>query len=282
MEELILDSHGKINLGLDVLYKRTDGYHEINTIMQEIDLKDRVILKNMEEGIKIESTDPDLPIDESNLAYKAWEKIREKTGVKRGIHIKMEKNIPIAAGLAGGSSNGATVLKGLNRLWDLKLSEKELMDIGVEIGADIPFCILGGTARAEGIGEKLTSIKNFSGKMLLLANPGIPVSTPYVYGNLNLEGKERIDIDSLVEYIEENDLPGLASSMENIMEEVVIREHPLVGEIKDQMMDHGALGALMTGSGPTVFGFFDDEEKLKACKKELEKTIEKVFLARTI
>lgn len=170
MEEIVLESFAKINLALDVLYKRDDGYHEINTLMQQIDLKDNIILRNREKGIEIQCNDKDVPLDNTNLVYKAWEKIIEKTGINKGIHIIIDKNIPLASGLAGGSSNGTAVLKGLNQLWELNLSEKELMDIGLEIGADIPFCIIGGTAWGKGVGEKLTRLKSFSNKMFLLAN----------------------------------------------------------------------------------------------------------------
>ncbi|MCF6462341.1 4-(cytidine 5'-diphospho)-2-C-methyl-D-erythritol kinase [Clostridium sp. Cult1] len=283
MKEIVLESFGKINLALDVLYKRNDGYHEINTLMQQIDLKDRVIIKNKEKGLEIQCNDKDVPLDNTNLVYKAWERIIEKTGVNKGAHIIIEKKIPVAAGLAGGSSNGAAVLKGLNILWNLNLSEKELMKIGLEIGADIPFCILGGTAWAKGIGEKLTKLKKFSNKMILLANMGIPISTASVYNKLNLNSiNSKVDVEKLINYIEEEDLIGLGQNMTNVMEQVVIKEYPIVEEIKKDMVRYGALGSLMSGSGPTVFGLFDDEEKLLSCKEKLEKKIDKVYVARTI
>lgn len=283
MGELALESYGKINLSLDVLYKRDDGYHELNTIMQQVDLMDKIILKDRENGIKIECNKEEVPLNQSNLVYRAWEKLSEKTGMDRGIHIIIDKKIPVAGGLAGGSSNAATVLKGLNQLWNLNLSYKELKKIGVKIGADIPFCIKGGTAHAKGIGEKLIKLNGFSNKMVLLANIGVPISTASVYGNLELGNKEsRIDIDKMVKYIEDDDLPNVAKNMSNIMEEVVIKKHPIIGEIKKDMVKYGALGSIMSGSGPTVFGLFDDEEKLYRCKKELEKKVEKVYIARTI
>lgn len=283
MAEITLDSYGKINLSLDVLHKRDDGYHELNTLMQQIDLKDTIILRDRQKGIKIESNQKEVPLDSTNLVYKAWEQILEKTGMDRGIHIIINKNIPVASGLAGGSSNAAAVLKGLNTLWDLKLSQSELMEIGVNIGADVPFCILGGTAHAQGIGEKLTKLNSFSNKMVLLATIDVPVSTAYVYENINLKGiQDRIDIGQLIQYIQEDDLPGLAKNMANVMEQVVIPEHPILEEIKNTMIDHGALGSIMSGSGPTVFGLFDDEAKLYRCKEELEKHIEKVYVCKTI
>lgn len=283
MEEISLDAFGKINLSLDVLHKRVDGYHELNTIMQQIDLKDTITLKKLNKGIKIQCNNIHVPLDNTNLVYKAWDKIIEKTGVKKGIHIIIDKKIPVAAGLAGGSTNGAAVLKGLNTLWDLKLSQEELMDIGLEIGADVPFCIMGGTAHGKGVGEKLTKLKSFSNKMVLLANVGLPISTAYVYKNLNLNNiRNRIDIDTMIKYIEEDNLSKLAKNMANVMEQVVIKEHPIIDEIKKYMINYGALGSLMSGSGPTVFGLFDDENKLYRCKNALEKRIEKVFIAKTI
>jgi len=268
MEEVVIDAHGKINLALDVLYPREDGYHEINTIMQQINLKDTITLRNIEgDRAIIESNSKEIPLDETNLAYKAWEKIVEKTNFNRGIHIAIDKNIPVAAGLAGGSTNAAAVLKGLNILWNLNLSQERLMEIGAEIGADVPFCILGGTAHARGIGEKLKKIKSFSNKLILLANIGKPVSSAYVYNKLDLVNRsKRIDIDKIVEYIEEDDVKKVAENMENIMEEVVIKEYPIIAQIKEDMIEYGALGSIMSGSGPTVFGIFDDEEKLLSCK----------------
>lgn len=283
MDEIVLDSYAKINLALDILYKRDDGYHELNTIMQQIDLKDRIIIRNRNKGIHIQCDNKDVPLDENNLVYKAWEKIKEKTGINRGIQITIEKKIPVAAGLAGGSSNGGAVLKGLNLLWDLKLSDEELMAIGKEIGADVPFTIMGGTAWAKGIGERLTRLNSFSGKMVLLANMGIPVSTEWVYKNMDLKSiNKRVDIESLIRYMEEDDLLSLAKNMENVMEAVVIEKYPQIERIKEDMIKFGGLGSLMSGSGPTVFGLFDDEEKLHRCKKELEKKIPYVLVAKTI
>ena len=283
MGEIILNSYGKINLALDVLYKRDDGYHEINTIMQQINLKDTIKLKDIKEGIIIESNQKGVPLDNTNLVYKAWEEIVKKTGVNRGIHIVIDKNIPIAAGLAGGSSNAAATMKGLNTRWGLNLSQEELMEIGVNIGADVPFCILGGTAYAQGIGEKLTPLNEFSNKLVLLANIDVSIPTAYVYESLNLDAKDnKIDIHKLIEYIQKDNLPLLAQNMFNVMEQVVVSKYPILEEIKRTMMIHGALGSLMSGSGPTVFGLFDNESKLYSCKKELEKYVNRIFVCKTI
>ncbi len=285
MREIVLKSHGKINLGLDVLYKRDDGYHEINTIMQQIDLSDTLIIKeNNKEDIVIKTDNKDLPLDSSNLIYKAWAKIKEKTGIKKGIEVVVEKNIPIAAGLAGGSSNAATVLKGLNELWQLGLAEEDLQKIGLEIGADVPFCITGGTALAEGIGEKLTKLKSFKDINLLLVNPGMQILTAEVYASLRPNGKRKMNIEKVIEFIENNDLYALAKSIVNVMEEVVIKKNPIILEIKEDLLDCGALCSLMSGSGPTVFGLFDDLEKLNFCKGKLTNKYSngKVFIVKTI
>ena len=284
MDELIIESYGKINLGLDILYKREDGYHELKTIMQQISLKDIITIKEIEEGIIIESNNKDIPLDSTNLAYKAWDKLRALAVNPKGIHIMIHKEIPVAAGLAGGSTNAASVLKGLNELWNLGLSEEELRTIGREIGADIPYCIVGGTALAEGIGENLTKLKSFSGHHILLINPGIGISTEDVYSKLDLEDENRMDMNSIISSIESNDLELLSKNMINGMEKVVISENPIIGEIKEDILDCGAIGALMSGSGPTVFGLFKEEEKLDCCKEKLSKKYSKGLLikARTI
>lgn len=284
MKEIIIESHGKINLGLDVLYKREDGYHEINTIMQEIDLRDTLTIRDRKEDIVLKCNHKDLPLDSTNLVYKAWKKIQEKTGINRGIEVDIHKRIPIAAGLAGGSSNAAKTLIGINKLWGLGLNEEELRNIGVEIGADVPFCIMGGTALATGIGEKLERLKGFVGKDLLIINPGMSISTAEVYNSLKLTNKPRVDINKIISSIENNDLKSLGENMVNVMEEVVVDKYPIIREIKEDMVSYGALASLMSGSGPTVFGFFDDMEKLQFSKEKLKDKYTKgtVLLAKTI
>ena len=283
MEELIIEAYGKVNLALDVIRKRNDGYHDINTIMQQIDLKDIVTIKDREKGIKIECNNPEVPVDSSNLVYTAWEKMKEKAKIDRGVHIIIEKNIPVASGLAGGSTDAAAVLKGLNKLWKLNFSKKELMDIGVSIGADVPYCIMGGTALAEGIGEKLKILKSFSNKLILLANPGISVSTAHVYNSLRLDKIEKSpDMDMLVQAVENDDIYTLAKNMGNVLEQVTVEEFSQIKTIKEDMIRYGALGSLMSGSGPTVFGLFDDEKKLMKCKEYLEKKVAKVIITKTI
>ena len=281
MEEFIMESYGKVNLALDILYKRNDGYHEIKSIMQRIDLKDRLIFKEIDKGLIIESNHPEVPKDTTNLVYRAWEKLREITGLSKGIKVIIEKNIPIAAGLAGGSTNGATTLLALNQLWDLNLTEKELIKIGKNLGADVPFCIMGGTALAEGIGDKLTKLKSLSNKHILLCNPGIKISTAYAYGKIQFSNK-RIDIEGIISSIEEDNLKVLSEKMANSMETPMIGEYPIIGKIKSIMIENGALGALMSGSGSTVFGFYDDEDKMKSTQKKLLNITDKVFISKTL
>lgn len=284
MREIIIDSYAKINLGLDILYKRPDGYHEINTIMQQISLNDTLTIREIKKDIVMESNNHNLPLDSTNLVYRAWKILQDKTGINKGIQINIHKRIPIAAGLAGGSSNASAVLKGLNELWNLNLSEKELREIGVELGADVPYCIMGGTALAEGIGEKLTPIKSFGGKLVLLANPGIAVSTVDVYRKLKLQGKPQLDIKEIINSIENDDLKSVGNNIINVMEEVVIEEHPIISEIKKDMKSCGAINALMSGSGPTVFGLFDDLDNLNHCMIKLKDKLATgtVLMAKTI
>ncbi len=281
MEELIIESYGKVNLALDILYKRDDGYHEINSIMQRINLKDKLTFTEIEKGVIIESNNPEVPTDSTNLVYKAWEILKDITGIDKGIHVNIEKNIPIAAGLAGGSSNGAATLQALNQMWNLKLSDIELMEIGKNLGADIPFCIMGGTALAQGIGEKLKSLNPFSKKHLLLCNPGIKVSTEYAYSKINPNGK-RLDIQGLIDCIESGDIKCVAEKMANKMEEPIIEEYPIIQNIKDIMLKNGALGAIMSGSGPTVFGLFAKEEDSIIAGKKLLNISNRVYKCETI
>ncbi|RKD30915.1 4-(cytidine 5'-diphospho)-2-C-methyl-D-erythritol kinase [Thermohalobacter berrensis] len=283
MKRIIVDAYAKINLSLDVLRRREDGYHEVEMIMQQVDLKDIITIKEIEKGIIIESNKKEVPTDSSNLVYKAWDIICKKFNIDRGVYININKNIPIAAGLAGGSSDAAALLKGLNKLWNLGLTKNELMELGVNIGADVPFCIMGGTALAQGIGEKLTRLNNFSNIYILLATPDIQVSTAYVYKNLNLkEISVRPDTHKLIEYMEDNDIDSVAKKMVNVLENVTIKKYPIIQEIKKDMINGGALGSLMSGSGPTVFGIYNNEKLLKETERKLKKRLSKVYSVKTI
>lgn len=286
MKTIKIDAHAKINLSLDVLGRRENGYHELSMIMQEISLKDIVIIKELDDdnnNIEIKCSRKEVPTDNKNIVYDAFKLMAKKYNIDKSVSIYIEKNIPISGGLAGGSTDAAAVLKGLNKLWKLDLTQKELMEIGVQIGADVPFCIMGGTALSEGIGEKLTSLSPFKDKLLLLINPDIEVSTEYVYKNLDLDNlADRPDIKNIISFIEQDDVEELSRNMKNVLESVTIKKHPEIAKLKDKMLDCGALGSLMSGSGATVFGIFDCVETLNKCKIELEKTMETVIKSITI
>lgn len=264
----------KINLGLDVVRRREDGYHEVRMIMQTIRMYDTLELTATEDtGITVKTNLKYLPVNEDNLVYKAAKLLMEEFHVSRGLKIRLEKHIPVAAGMAGGSSDAAAVMVGVNRLFRLGLSKKELMERGVKIGADVPYCILRGTALAEGIGEQLTPLTPAPDCHVLIAKPPISVSTKFVYENLHLDQLEtHPDIDGIRSAIEAGDLHGMVARMGNVLETVTIPAYPQIGQISSLMKENGALGAMMSGSGPTVFGIYDDERKAMAAKEMLKKS----------
>ncbi len=264
MDELAVKALAKINLGLDVLRRREDGYHEVKMVMQTIHLYDQLHLKKIESGIYLETNLGFLPVDESNLAYRAARLMKEKYQIEEGIDIRLNKRIPVAAGMAGGSTDAAGVLYGINELFNLGIKRKELMELGVQIGADVPYCIMRGTALAEGIGEKLTSLPPMVKCPVVIAKPQVSVSTKYVYENLKLdEHTQHPDIDALIQNIRTKDLPAIAGSMGNLLETVTAKKYPEIEKIKELMRENGALNAMMSGSGPTVFGLFDELETAK-------------------
>lgn len=271
MREIKLKALAKINLGLDVVRKREDGYHEVRMIMQTVRLYDQIKLTIKEKpGITMKTNLFYLPANEENLAYKSAKLLMEEFGIKKGLKIDLKKFIPVAAGMAGGSSDAAAVLVGVNRMFQLGLTKKELMKRGVTIGADVPYCIMRGTALAEGIGEKLTPLPSMPSCYILIAKPAIHVSTKFVYTNLKAdELKEHPDIDGQIRALQKGDLYGLAEKMGNVLETVTIPAYPVIGEIKKEMMSKGAVGAMMSGSGPTVFGLFDDEKKARHAYEKL-------------
>ena len=246
-QELVLKAHGKINLGLDVIRRLKNGYHEVRMIMQSVKLADIVTMKRLSEDKIVLGTDrKSLPCDERNLAYKAAKLIKEKYAIREGVEIFLEKHIPVAAGMAGGSADCAAVLKGMDELFHLGLPLEKLQKIGVKLGADVPYCLLGGCALSEGIGEVLTKIKTPPDCVLLLAKPDIDVSTKYVYENLRLaELARHPDIDGMIRDIEAGDLEGLCEKMENVLESVTGKEYPVIGEIEKTMKEKGALSAIM-------------------------------------
>lgn len=261
MDKIKLKALGKINLGLDVLGRRPNGYHDVRMVMQTVYLYDQILLeKTDKEGISLETNLFYLPVNENNLAYRAAKMLIDEFAIKEGVHISLEKHIPVAAGMAGGSSNAAAVLYGMNRLFQLGLTDQELMDRGVQLGADVPYCIMRGTVLAEGIGEKLTPLPAMPKCHVLLAKPPISVSTQKVYEKLDAqEVTEHPDIDGILLGLQTGDLEKITSSMGNVLENVTITEYPQIESIKDVMKEEGALNAMMSGSGPTVFGIYDDK-----------------------
>lgn len=259
IKHLSLKAYGKINLGLDVLRRREDGYHDVRMIMQTVGIFDRVDLIWKEEpGIQVETNLYYLPTNENNLVYKAAKLLMDEFQVREGLLIRLRKFIPVAAGMAGGSSDAAAVLFGVNKMFRLGLTTEELMERGVKIGADVPYCILRGTALSEGIGEVLTSLPPVPQCQVLVAKPGINVSTKFVYENLHandLRPEQHPDIDGMIRAIKAQDLQGIADKLGNVLETVTGKEYPVIQEIKDKMLEFGAIGSLMSGSGPTVFGF---------------------------
>lgn len=284
MRELKLKARAKINLGLDVGRKREDGYHEVRMIMQMINLYDKITLrKKTEPGITVTANLSYLPVNEDNLVYRAAKLLMDEFQVDGGLEIELQKYIPVAAGMAGGSTDAAAVMVGVNRIFQLGLNKKQLMERGVKIGADVPFCIMRGTALAEGIGEELTPLPAMPHCSLVIAKPKIHVSTKFVYGNLKVrELTEHPDIDGQVQALRENDLEQLVARMGNVLETVTIPAYPVIDEIKHTMMKHGAMGAMMSGSGPTVFGIFEKEDKAQEVCRLLkkDKAAKQVYLVR--
>lgn len=275
-DQLELKAYGKINLGLDVVRKREDGYHEVRMIMQTVNLYDKIIMERTEEpGIRTETNLPYVPDGEANLAYRAAKLLADEFGIEDGVIIRIRKYIPVAAGMAGGSTDAAAVLVGMNRMFSLGLSRRELMKRGVILGADVPYCILRGTALSEGIGEILTELPPAPQCHVVLAKPQVSVSTRAVYGKLRaneLTADQHPDIDGMVEAIRVGDLDGVIARLGNVLETVTVPDHPEIGTIKEIMMENGADGALMSGSGPTVFGIFKDGDAAEKTYEILKKT----------
>lgn len=283
MNYIKLKARAKINTALDVLGKRDDGYHELRMIMQTVNLCDNIFIKteNPEEGngITLTANVPWLPVDERNLMYKAAALMKERYGIKQGINMDLTKRIPVAAGLAGGSSDCAAVIVGLNRLFDLNLPLEEQFAIGKELGADVPYCIMRGTVLAEGIGDKLTRLPPFPDCYVLLCKPNINVSTASVYKNIDDCGIDvHPDIDGMIENIKAGNLKAVSDGMCNVLENVTIANHPIIADIKAKMLELGAVGSMMSGSGPTVFGFYESYEPALEALKE----IRRIFRTREV
>lgn len=280
MRQIELKALAKINLGLDVLGRRENGYHDVRMIMQSIYLYDDVKLeRKTAPGIELSSNLYFLPTGDGNIAYRAAQMLIDEFGIEEGVKITLDKHIPVAAGMAGGSSNAAAVLFGMNRLFGLKLSKKDLMERGVKLGADVPYCVIRGTVLAEGIGEELKALPSMPKCTVLIAKPSISVSTKVVYEALDSsEITIHPDIDGLIDALERGSLKDVASCMGNVLEDVTIPMHPVIEEIKQAMKESGALNAMMSGSGPTVFGLFEN----KMAARYAQSRIRKLGLARQV
>ena len=274
MNQVKIKAMAKVNLGLDVLRRRENGYHDVKMVMQTVDLYDELTFtKEDNEVIRITTNVGELPLNEDNLIYKAANLIFDKAGKKYGVSIHLDKNIPIAAGMAGGSTDAAATLLALNELFGFGYNKEELAEIGVKIGADVPYCIHGGTCLSEGIGEILTKLPDAPDCYIVIAKPPIGVSTKYVYENLHIETvKDHPDMDGMVEAIQSGSLSGVTAKMGNVLETVTIKKYPEIAAMKNCLLENGAENALMSGSGPTVFGIFTKKETADKALMELNKT----------
>ncbi|MDO4621820.1 MAG: 4-(cytidine 5'-diphospho)-2-C-methyl-D-erythritol kinase [Eubacteriales bacterium] len=266
-----IKARAKINLSLDVIGRREDGYHLLRMVMQNVDVYDTLTMERVEEeGIQLTADVEGIPLDSGNLIWKAADLLMKEFQLPGGVRIHLQKRIPAAAGLAGGSADAAAVFHGMNALFELGLSEKELRERGVTLGADIPYCIMGGTALSEGIGEVLTPLPKMPDCWILLAKPDIDVSTKYVYEHLDAAVEyHHPEVDRQVQAIRNGDLKEITACLENVLETVTVSNHPIVTRIEERMLELGALGSRMSGSGPTVFGIFDNEETAQKAYKEI-------------
>jgi 4-diphosphocytidyl-2-C-methyl-D-erythritol kinase len=281
--KLLVKAPAKINLSLDVLHKRQDGYHEVEMIMTTIDLADRVELTLLDsDTINILSHNRFVPDDQRNLAYQAARLLKDRYQVNKGVTITIEKNIPVAAGLAGGSSDAAATLRGLNQLWKLGLTVDELAEIGSEIGSDVSFCVYGGTALATGRGERIAELPPPPTCWIILAKPFIGVSTAEVYRRLDLNNVEHPNLKEMIQGLRNNDYQMVTSRVGNVLEDVTLKLHPEVAQIKDQMKRFGADAVLMSGSGPTVFGMVQHDSRMHRIYNGLRGFCDQVFAVRII
>ena len=278
VKHLGLKAYGKINLGLDVLKKRTDGYHEMKMIMQTVGIYDLLTFQKRKvaaDGSRIflSVDNAGIPGDKNNLVYKAAHLIMKTYSISEGVDITLKKNIPIAAGMAGGSTDAAAVFHGLKELFGLSMSLEDMKELGVKIGADVPYCIVGGTALSEGIGEILTPLPAPPEAVLLIAKPDISVSTRFVFENLHADMLEyHPDIDGMAAAVRQGDLKGITDRMENVLETVTVKEYPVIARIKQEMIRGGAENSLMSGSGPTVFGIYKERKTAERSCEELKQS----------
>lgn len=279
-------AYAKINIALDAVGKRDDGYHLLRMIMQTVDLYDEIeVRKGITNNIEITCNKSYVPSDERNLAYKAAKLFMNEFNITDGVNIHINKNIPVSAGMAGGSTDAAMVLTLMNEVFGIKADSEELKRIGLKIGADVPYCIDGGTVLCEGIGERLTPLKKFDNKILVIVKPNFGVSTKEVYKNLDLKKiYKHVDIEGLINAIELDNLQYVCNNMKNVLENVTLRKHKVLKDIKSSMLSNGALGSMMSGSGPTVFGFFDDMLTAQQCYEVMKSKYKynDIYITRTI
>ncbi len=280
---MIKKAYAKINLTIDVLNKRPDNYHNVKMVMQQIDLYN-VLNIELTDGKNITITcDCDkVPCDERNIAYKAAKAVLKKAGLEQGLKIHIEKHVPMSAGLAGGSTDGAAVICALNELLNLNYDKKELMEIGGGIGADVPFFIMGGTALAEDIGTKLSPLPPFKPYYILLVKPPIDVSTPWVYQNLKLDGCSHPDVDLFIKHLKNKEFDKALMQMGNVLETVTAKEYPIIKAIKEKMLSLGAKYSMMSGSGPTVFGIFESEDNAKEAQEIFKNEFDEVIISQIV
>ncbi|MGN7855103.1 4-(cytidine 5'-diphospho)-2-C-methyl-D-erythritol kinase [Exiguobacterium sp. 22311] len=280
---IIVKAPAKINLVLDATAKRPDGYHDVHMVMTTVDLADRLELTELPSGeIRMNAQHAYVPNDERNLAYKAAAILKEKYDVKTGVEIFLEKHIPVAAGLAGGSSDAAATLRGLNELWQLGLTLEELAEVGAAVGSDVPFCVMGGTAIATGRGEKLEKLVSPPPCWVVLAKPTIGVSTADVYGALDLNTAKRPNVEAMIDAVKGQDFQGICQSLGNVLESVTLPMHPEVEQIKEFMASCGAEGVLMSGSGPTVFALTEHENRAQRLYNGLRGFCNEVYVVRLL
>jgi len=285
MNKIEIDSYSKINLTLHVLGKRQDGYHDLETIMQSVNLADRIFIKKEKEGIKIKCSHPLVPVDSQSLTYRTAEKILNRYKITKGVKIEIDKKIPLASGMAGGSANSASILVGINKLFALNLNNKDLRRIGEELGMDVPFCIQNGTALAYHKGEKVTPLPLVEPPLwLIIINPGFEIPTRWAYNNLDLDQikKEKNNTEAMLKALKKRELQGIAKNLFNSFERLIIKKYPEIGKIKDRLIEEGILGALMSGSGPTVFGIAQNEEQAFKIYEKLKSEYKSIWVVQTI
>ncbi|MGH4051909.1 MAG: 4-(cytidine 5'-diphospho)-2-C-methyl-D-erythritol kinase [Clostridium sp.] len=280
---MLVKAYAKINISLDIIGKREDGYHLLKMIMQNIDLYDSLSFQKCNKGINISCNKPYIPTNDKNLVYKAAKLFMDTYNINEGVNIYLKKNIPVAAGMAGGSTDAAAVFKTLRQLFKIDVDDNELMNLGVKIGADVPFCIKGGTALCEGIGEIITPLTPFKNQILVLVKPNFGVSTKDVFKNLDISKIfKHPDTEELIRAMEEERLADVCNNMKNLLENVTLRKYPVLKRIKEDMGKMGAVGSMMTGSGPTIFAFFDDMLKAQKCYDKFKIQYKEVYITRTI